>query len=903
MLLERESAIQEFVETAESAEHSGKVLLLSGEAGIGKTTLLEHMRNNMNSRMNIIWSGCDPLLTPQPYAPFHDIAHSLSKPLLALLESSASPSKISHKIASTLYASLEKLTKPTVLVIEDVHWADHASLDLLKFLVRRISFVKCMLCLTYRDDEITFDHPLSSVLSLAPSAHTNRVQLKALSLKALDSLVKGTQYNAQDLHKITTGNPFFIAELLASKGKHNSNIPSSIFAAIGTRLASLTEQERNFILTLSLIPYSIPVRLIDHLFDNGVKGQGETLAMTCVTRKLLQCDVLGEFRFRHELVRLAALSCLSVHQQKRLHKQILTGLEVLNMNANLAWLTHHAQGALDAKSVLKYAPLAATSAANLGAHKEAASYFEKALKFVEYADTELAACLHENWAYEESLTSHMQAPVIGARRAAITLWRALDRPDKIGENLRSLSRLYWYQGESERADHYANEAITTFEQMPASSELAMAYSMRSQLDMLNERTQQAILWGEKALALERQLNNPLVKVHALTNIGTALLMSGDAAGEEMLKQSLAISLEHGMHEEAARVYTNFSDYCVRFKHLDLAETLSSKGIQFDTSHDLDSWTYYLVGIQAQLRLEQGRLIDAETIASGVQDLNNQTLLMKLPALIVLARARVRLGMPDANDLLQQALSSALAIDECQYIIPVRFAIIEYAWLKRDYQQAKTHIKELQRFVENELNPWQLGELGLWILCIPNMPALSLSLHDLPMPYQLALKGKSQNAYKAWMALGMPFNAAMALLNASSLNHKNNGEDVSSTALIELEQSALIQAFTIFESMQAKAVIAWIKQQAQLEGFEHRLPKVRRGPYAKTRQHPAGLTSKEQTVMKLLVTGASNQDIAKALSRSQRTIENHVSSILSKLNVDSRIEAILRVQNEPWLLAY
>jgi len=901
MLLERESAIQEFIKTADSSEHSGKVLLVSGEAGIGKTALLEHMRNIMDSRTNIIWSGSDPLLTPQPYAPFHDIAHSLSKPLLELLESSATPSKISHKIASTLYASLENLSEPTVLVIEDVHWADHASLDLLKFLVRRISFVKCMLCLTYRDDEITFEHPLSSVLSLAPSAHTNRIQLKALSIEALENLVKNTWYNAQDLYKITSGNPFFVSELLASNSKNDTNIPSSICAAIGARLANLAEDERHLLLTLSLIPYSIPVRLIDQLFKHSTKTQGETLAMACVARKLLQCDMLGEFRFRHELVRLAALSCLSVHQQKRMHTQILTSLETLNINANLAWLTHHAQGALDATSVLKYAPLAAANAANLGAHKEAASYFEKALKFVEYADTELAASLHENWAYEVSLTSHMQAPVIEARRAAITLWRALGRHDKIGENLRSLSRLYWYQGQSERAEHYANEAIKLFEQMPASSELAMAYSMRSQLDMLNDRTQQAVLWGEKALALEQQFNNALVKVHALTNIGTALLMNGDGAGEEMLKKSLAIAQDHGMHEEAARVYTNYSDYCVRFKRLDLAESLSSKGIQFDTSHDLDSWTYYLVGIQAQLRLEQGRLVDAETIASGVQEIENQTLLMKLPALIVLARARARMGMQNADELLQQALDSALIIDECQYIIPARFAIIEHAWLRRNFHQARPHIQELLRSIANELNPWQLGELAAWISRIPNMPTVALSYQELPVPYQLELAGESQAAYEAWQALGMPFNAAIALLSTSSMMTKSNRENCLTSTLTKQRQSAFIQAFPIFESMQAKAVIIWMKQQAKEEGFEDLLPKIRRGPYAKSRQHPVGLTSKEQAVIKLLVTGASNQDIARALSRSQRTIENHVSSILSKLNVESRIEAMLRVQNEPWLL--
>lgn len=885
MLLERADAIQGFTNIADDVSQAGKILLISGEAGIGKTSLLEHMRLTMEGRIDMLWSGCDPLFTPRPYAPLHDFAKFLSSELSALLETSDSPIKISNKIAATLYANLENLQQPIVIVIEDVHWADHATLDLLKFLVRRISFVKCMLCLTYRDDEVTVEHPLSSVLNLAPSAHTTRIQLQPLSVKAVENLTKSTYHNAEDLHKITAGNPFFITEILASKANQEQAIPSSIHDAIGTRLYHLAEGERTLLQTLSLIPYSIPVVLIEHLFGE----QGETYAMACVARKLLQCDAKGEFRFRHELARLATLASLLVIKQKRLHCNILASLEELGLTHNLAWLAHHAQGGLDATSVLKYAPLAANEAANLGAHKEAASYYEAALKFVEYADAELAATLHENWAYEVGLTTHMKPSVIDARRTAITLWRALGRKDKIGQNLRWLSRLYWYQGKAERAEHYANDAINIFEQMPASHELAMAYSMRAQLDMLNDRYEEAISWGNKALALEQQFNNPSVKVHALTNLGSALLMKGDNAGEAMLNESLTLSQTHGMHEEAARVYTNYSDYCVRYKHLSLAEELTTKGIQFDSSHDLDSWTYYLVGIQAQLRLEQGRLVEAETIATGVQNLENQTLLMKLPALIVLARARSRMAMADSEKVLQQALNDALVTGENQYIIPARFSIIERAWLTGNQQQGIEHVKALSELNSDILNIWQLGELSAWVsrmhLSTAVQKQLPITDKQIPLPYEYELCGDMQAAYDSWQTLGMPFDAAICLLQTKG-KHR---------------QSAFAMASLALSNMQANGVLVKLKQLATEEGFVDQLPKARRGPYAKTRQHPAGLTSKEQQVIKLLAVGASNQDIAEALSRSQRTIENHVSSILSKLNVENRIEAMVRAQNEPWLI--
>ena len=879
MLLERETAIAKITGCVATINQSGKILLLSGEAGIGKTTLLEYVRMHVDANIEVHWSGCDPLFTPRPYAPIYDFAQMVSPDLLADLEKGARPSKI----VSHFFQALSDLARPAILIIEDVHWADNASLDLLKYIVRRISFLPCMLCLSYRDDEVTADHPLSSVLALMPSAHTVRVHLEQLSEYSVAKLSKDSTYDPETLHKITAGNPFFIAELLANSDYNEHTVPASIREAVSSRVNHLGESERELLQVLSLIPYSIPVSLVRALFEDN----GESFAMACVARKLLQSDHHNIFRFRHELVRLAILESQPVYQQKNAHKRILKCLEELSLTSNLAWLVHHAEGALDAFSVLRYAPAAAANAAALGAHKEAASFYSKALSFVEYADTTLAASLHESWAYEVSLTTHMDQSVIDARRHAISLWRALNRQDKVGENLRCLSRLFWYQGQAEKAEQYANQAIHTFESLPASSELAMAYSMRSQLDMLNDRADDAVEWGNKALALADRFSNYTVKAHALNNIGTALVMRGDEQGEEMLNQSLAIAEAYGLHEDVARVYTNFSDYCIRFKKLVLAETLTTKGIQYDIAHDLDSWTYYLLGLQAQLRQEQGRLVDAETIAEGVQGIKHQTLLMKLPALIVLARVRSRMAIEGAYSLLCKALEDAKSTNEHQYIIPARFGLIEHYWINTAshvrQKEALIHINCLKNLADGVLNQWQLGEFMVWQRRL-GLEYETPQLQALGAPYELELNGNTEDACTGWEALGMPFNAGLCLLQMQG----------------KKRQAAILKAWQLFEAMEAKALLQWIRQTATNEGFCDILPTVRRGPYAKTRQHPSGLTNKEQQVLKLLVTGASNHDIALSLSRSNRTIENHVSAILSKLNVENRVEAMLRVQNEPWL---
>lgn len=880
MFLERQAAVKKLHDVMDDLHTSGSLVLLSGEAGIGKTTLLEHVHRELSLHADVMWTGCDPLFTPRPYAPFYDFAQSGFPKLHNALENNAN----AHVIFTCLYNELGNLTKPTLIIIEDVHWADHASLDLLKYIARRISFLPCVLLLSYRDDEITPQHPLNSLLTLLPAAHTHRVELMHLSLKAVTQLAKNSHHDPKVLYQTTGGNPFFVNELLGAPNL-SQTIPLSICDSVNSRVKRLQPEERKIMEVLSVIPYSIPLILIQSLFNKDA----EVHALTCVSKKLLHVDHHDEFRFRHELVRLAILESVPSPYKRRFHALILEKLETVKNDISVDRLVYHAEGALDTERILRYAPAAALHAAQQGAHREAASFYKKALAYVEYANSELAASLHEGWAYETGLTTHIDQDVIDARRHAITLWRALKRQDKVGENLRNLSRLYWYQGQADKAEQYANQAILTYESMPPSKDLAMAYSMRSQLDMLNDRMSDAITWGYKALELARQFHSPVVEAHALNNIGTAQVMRGNSDGEALLLSSLTIAKAHDLHEDAARVYTNFSDYCVRFKRLDKAETLTNEGIQYDIAHDLDAWTYYLIGLQAQLRLEQGRFVDAETIAAGVYQLDSQTLLMKLPALIVLSRVQSRMGKSESLRLLNQALTDAESTAEYQYIVPASLGLIEFYWLtQHNHERAVDLIHRLAALPKGLLNAWQLGELVTWARRFEVNPT-NVCTEAIAKPYQLAIKHQYQQAFEQWQKLKMPYNAALSLIPLGSANYSHS----------QVNQH-LTTASKLFIEMGAKAAFLKLKESVQKFNVGCHLPTLPRGPYSKSRQHPLGLTNKEQQVLKLLITGASNQHIALELSRSNRTIENHVSSILAKFCVENRIEVMLKVQNEPWL---
>jgi DNA-binding CsgD family transcriptional regulator/tetratricopeptide (TPR) repeat protein len=882
MLIEREKPLASLAGLAhEAAQGRGSVVIVSGEAGIGKSALMRSFMTSEQSCRKNLSGGCEALFTPRPLGPLQDMASGLDAKVAQLLDASAPQDRLFPAVLD----ALQSVTGCTLMVFEDVHWADKATLDLIKYLGRRVALLPCMLVLTFRNDEVTSDHPLSQVLGDLPSHVTHRIVLEPLSGQAVASLARATGRTAADLHAITGGNPFFVTEVLGRTGDAEASIPASVRDAVWARLSRFTAEERRLLEVMSIIPGSVDPTLLLTLWGDGYPQA----VATCLARGVLVQEASGLMRFRHELARKATLDRLSVSEQKTLHAKVeaaMAASESAGHPVALSARVHHASGAGNAETVLQLAPRAAAEAAKLGAHQQAAAHLETALRHVGRAAPELAARLYEDWSYEAGIALAINDAIIDARHKAIAIWRSLGRADKVGLNLRWLSRLHWYRGESALAQKFIAEALAELEALSPSAELAMLYSATSQMHMLHDRTDEAIAWGRKAMALAEQLGETETRIHALNNVGASLLFSGRDGGKPYMELSLELALQHGFHEQAARAYTNYGEYGVLFRDFELAERILAEGIAFDSSHELDSWTYYLVGRQAQLRMEQGRLREAQTIARGVMGLDRLTLLMRLPARTVLGRVNARLGEADSKAILDQALADALATGEQQYIAPARLGLLEDAWLRDDRDVAASILADLVAMDLKSFDPWERGDVAVWWQRLDMAGAFPGEGLKVAIPRDLELGGDVRGAAEAWQKLGMPYEQAACLMMAKDGDRKAD----------------LGRAITILDGMFAAPLARKARLVAKDLGIAADFIKQRRGPYAATRRHPLGLTAKEVQVLELMAKGLGNHAIAQRLTRSQRTVEHHVSSVLDKMNASNRMDVLIRLQSEPWLLS-
>jgi ATP/maltotriose-dependent transcriptional regulator MalT len=841
--LERDSFLQQLdAALQEATTGQGCVAFVSGEAGIGKTSLVDQFTRKHRETVRVLWGGCDSLFTPRPLGPLHDIALQLEGELPALLNSEVNRQAI-------FSASLREVQRcPSIIIFEDVHWADEATLDLIKYLGRRIQLTPSLLILTYRDDELNAEHPLRLVLGDLPRSLTLRLALYPLSPDSVSALAHAFQHEEpiDDLYAITGGNPFFVTEVLASG---DTSVPATVRDAVLARAARLSLEAREVLDAASVVPGRIELGLLKSVSSSSASAMEE-----CLERGMLRTDG-SALMFRHELARRALEDALPPSRKQSLHQRVLQMLrEHGEDKIPFSRLVHHAAFAGDSEAVLRYAPQAARQAASVGAHLEAAAHYQTALRYADKLDPVEYAQLLESRAYECYVTSQFDE-AIQAQAKALEIWRRLKRPMQEGNNLRALSRLHWFVAHREQSEQYALEAIDLLKAFPPGPELAMAYSNRSQLHMLADELSEAVRVGNQAIALAEQLGNTEILSHALNNVGTAEASAGSLeSGRQKLESSLQIARMHELHEHVARAYTNLASTDIKYKNYTAAIRSLNDGIAYSLERDLDSWSLYMLAWRARVHLEQGRWQEAGEDAHTVLNNQRSSSITRIPALAALGQLRVRRGDPDVDLVLDEARDRASASGEFQRIAPVAAARAEAAWWQGNTKQLVAEVEAAYALAVRQRAVWEIGELACWLW---RAGALKEPPQGAARPFVLHMQGDWREAALEWERLGCPYEQAMALMDG--------------------DEAAQLQALEIFDQLGARPAANFVRQKLQTLP-QQKLDKGRFG----------GLTAREREVVVLIAQGKSNREIAESMTVGVKTVETYVTRILNKLGFVSRV---------------
>jgi ATP/maltotriose-dependent transcriptional regulator MalT len=963
-----------------AARGEATAVVVGGEAGVGKTRLLKELISDLPEEPHIIWGRCLARMEGGlPYGAFRDglrsFVRSLDHAALDELRSHTSPELARLvpdlgngrpamdpgdraterlRIFELLLQAVAYLAeqRPTVLVIDDLHWADRSTLSLLAFLIENLTVERVLVCATYRTDEVDRTHRLTKWLAEHLRLREGHVELGRLNRGEIAEQIQAILGNAapddlvEEIFARSQGNALFAEELLAaSGGDHGHALPTSVRELLLTRMVRLSDLCQRVLRTASGIRTPIHPWVLAHVTNLDEEELFDPLR-EAVDHHVLEPDRdRRRFVFRHALLREAIYSDVLPGERQFLHRHLAMAVAAaqgegrIDIEEASSELAFHWNEAGDAGRAIQASLAAASSAIAARGFDNAQDHYERVLELWDSVPDarELSGLAHAEVLVRAAETAHLA----GDDARAITLAAAaLDETEPDADPMdRALlyESLGWYQlskGAPAAAIGFYESAQSLSSEQNDRTERARILANSGLLYLLSGDHERAREFSQQALELARKLGAKKEEGLALNPLGVVLALQGRfEEGIAHLRRALAIAEEVGDVEEMARPYVNLGHVLATSGRQREAVDLSMRGSEVAREWGLET-TYgvFLKSNAADALFELGQWPEMRAVIRSIERQSRSRPDLGFMHLIAarldvaqgdFQRARERLdeaqilfgdgghpdflrgrhevtgelglweGRPDeARSATLEGLDALAATAEHVFTgALLRLALRAFADLA-EYARARRSKPDERAAVEGARRVLATAR---------NLERNPLDPSRSPLPESPALQSQAaaelarcegRHEPDLWQAAGAHWEDLERPYENAYARWR-----CAEAALLAREPGPratqhLRSAHEIAARLQARPLLTEIELLARRARIAL---EVSRPPEDEAASEAAvderfGLTERELEVLGYLAEGLSNREIAERLFISPKTASNHVSNVLRKLGVQGRVEA-------------